>query len=35
MLKFKSLYISTYHLGTIQVLRHQRGGRVGSENDNF
>ena len=27
---------SKYSLsGTIQVLRHQRGGRVGSENGNF
>ena len=24
-----------FELGTIQVLRHQRGGWVGSENGNF
>ena len=36
----KKLYVVTvsiflFKLGTIQVLRHQRGGWVGSENGNF
>ena len=27
--------VGNYSTGTIQVLRHQRGGWVGSENGNF
>ena len=28
-------YFEQFHLGTIQVLRQQRGGWVGSDNGNF